>query len=109
MNPVRRYGGFVMSPSFVTNGPTRPVMLALDDATLTQWIGDPSTIWQTPLAEVHDLAVRVGRQLRISGTIAGARYSWRVRRGIEHDELIEQLRSAGARVERDMRRRVTMN
>ena len=100
MSPVSRFNGFVISPAFVSGGSDRPVALAIDEGTLTQWIGEPATVVQTPLNEVFGLEVSIGRQLRLRATVGGVRYTWRTRRRIEHDELIELLRTHGARVRR---------
>lgn len=100
MSPVTRYDGFTMAPSFIPHGPTHPVVLALDDTHLTQWIGEPPTVWQTPLTEVRDLEVRAARTLAVRATIGGVRYRWSQRRGPEHDDLIEQIRARGV-VNRD--------
>jgi hypothetical protein len=91
-----------MAPSFIPHGPTHPVMLALDDSHLTQWIGEPPTVWQTPLTEVRDLEVRAGRSITLRATIGGVRYRWSARRAPEHDTLIDQVRALGV-VNRDKR------
>lgn len=91
-----------MAPAFIPHGPTHPVVIAIDDTHFTQWIGDPPTVWQTPLSEVRDLDVRAGRTVTLRATIGGVRYRWRTRRGPEHAELVERVRALGT-VERPRR------
>jgi hypothetical protein len=105
---IRRYLGFSMVPALVPGGASRPVSIASDDDSLTLWIGEPATVFQTPWSEVRNIQVIVGRQLVIEATIADTRYRWRVRRRVEHDELVESLRAHGAHVGRATRRRVPL-
>jgi len=44
-----------VKPSFVPNGPTSPVVLLIDDTTLTQLAGIPPVAWQTPWSELGNL------------------------------------------------------
>ncbi len=105
MSLVTRYHGFTLQPTFVEHGPSSPVSLALDDARLTLWVGEPANVWQTPLSEIHHLEVVVGRRLVIRFTVAGVRYQLRARRRFEHDALIDLMRTNGARVVRATRAR----
>lgn len=104
MTPTLRYHNWTMTPAFARGGPTRPVIVAIDDQLLTQWIGEPAMVWQTPMSEVRNLEIRVGPSLRLAATISGVRYEWNTRRGPEHDAFIEQVRAAGGRVVRSRRR-----
>lgn len=105
MSPVSRYPGWRMWPEFVPNGPTHPVWLAFDGSHLTLWIGEPPTVWQTPVSELRQMELRVGQRLRFSATVSGVRYHWTTKRRPEHDALIEELRNAGAHLLRDRGRR----
>jgi hypothetical protein len=95
---VVRYHGWTMEPPMAPGTPTAPVMLALGDGHLTQWIGDPAVVWQTPLAQVHDLALHMSRTLRLAATINDVRYVWTAPRGPDHDEFADTVRAAGGRV-----------
>jgi hypothetical protein len=105
---VTRYLGWTLSPPIVEGGPVAPVALAIDATSLIQWIGEPATVVQTPLEEVRDLEVCVGRRLRVSATLAGVRYRWSARRDVARDEFVELVRSHGGRVVRDRRRWVSV-
>jgi hypothetical protein len=100
-----RFDGFCLTPTFVEHGPNSPVSVAVDDATLTMWVGVPENVWQTPLNELHQLTVTVGRQLTVGFTVAGVRYQLSARRVALYDELIDRLRAKGAHVVRSHRAR----
>ena len=96
MSDDRRYTGFSMSPSFLPHSATSPVSLAFDSANFTVWMGEPPTLWQTPLAEVKNVTITVGRAISLSGTIGTTRYSFSARRTPEHDTLIDRVREIGS-------------
>jgi len=99
---ARRSGGWRVTPPFGDAGPGS-VDIALDEFGLTQWSGEPALVWQTPLSELHELEVRVGRTLTLRARVGPVRYSWSQTRRPEHDELIETVRSLGGHVERARR------
>lgn len=105
MSLVTRFHGFSLTPTFVQNGPSSPVSVAIDDSRLTLWVGDPVSVWQTPLAELHHLEATVGRYIIIRFTIAEVRYRLRARRRAEHGDLLELIRASGGRVARSTRAR----
>ncbi len=106
MTQIRRFNGWTINPTFVVNSASRPVSLAIDDSRLTQWIGEPASVWQTPLTEVRNLELQVGRRrLVLRATIAGTRYTWRTTREEHHDEFIELVRNKGGRIIRPHRAR----
>ena len=64
---IRRYLGFSMVPALVPGGASRPVSIASDDDSLTLWIGEPATVFQTPWSEVRNIQVRHGRHVALEG------------------------------------------
>lgn len=103
MSLVTRFEGFTLTPAFVANGPSAPVAVAIDESRLTLWIGEPSTVWQTPISELHQLEATVGRWLTIRFTIAGVRYRLRARRRREYADLEELIRNSGGIIVRSRR------
>jgi hypothetical protein len=71
---------WAVRPPFVTNGPTSPVTLLMDEAGLTQLAGIPAVAWQTPWSEISNIElVRVSHQMLLFATVAEVRYCWRHR------------------------------
>ena len=97
--------GWSVRPSFVPHGPTAPVTLLFDDDGLTQLAGVYPVAWQTPWAELNELALsRSGSSLRFGASIGGVRYEWR-RRGLDEFEELRELVLAHGGVVRGRRRR----
>jgi hypothetical protein len=105
---VTRFHGFTLSPPFVENGSSKPVSIAIDGSRFTVWMGEPATVWQTPISELHHLHATVGRSLTIRFTIAGTRYRLHSRRFSEHGELLDLIRASGGTVARATRARAVL-
>ena len=103
MSALRRFSGWRVQPSFAGAGPSEDVFIALDESGLTQWVGDPPEVWQTPRGELHELEITTGRTTRLRARIGPVTYTWSQARSLEHDELIERVRSLGGRVVRPRR------
>lgn len=104
MEPITS-AGWSVRPSFVPHGPTAPVTLLFDDEGLTQLAGVYPVAWQTPWAELDDLALsRTGSRLTFAASVGGVRYEWR-RRGLEpYEELRALVLARGGAVRRHRRR-----
>lgn len=92
-------------PPFVANGPTSPVALLADDATLTQLAGIPPVAWQTPWSEVTNIElVRFAHQMALFATVGGVRYCWRHRDLEGFDDVRTMVLEHGGVVTRRRRR-----
>ncbi len=96
---------WAVRPSFVPNGPTSPVVLLADDATLTQLAGIPAVAWQTPWSEISNLElIRFSHQMALFATIGGVRYCWRHRDLTDYDAVRALVLEHGGVVSRRRRR-----
>jgi len=77
-----------VKPSFVPNGPTSPVVLLIDDTTLTQLAGIPPVAWQTPWSELGNLElVKFSSQMAFFATVNDVRYCWRHRELTDYESM----------------------
>jgi hypothetical protein len=96
---------WAVRPSFVPNGPTSPVVLLADDATLTQLAGIPAVAWQTPWSEISNLElVRFSHQMALFATVAGVRYCWRHQDLSDYDAISAMVLEHGGVVTHRRRR-----
>jgi len=96
---------WTVRPSFVPHGPTSPVTLLLDDAGLTQLVGEPSVAWQTPWSAFSGLQlVRFSRALALFASVDGVRYCWRTSNMADYDALASLVTQHGGQVRRRKRR-----
>lgn len=104
MSP-QRFDGWSVSPSFVANGPTSPVSILVDEASFTQFAGDPAVAWQVPWEQMHNVQlVRYSRGIALFATVASVRYVWRSKDKSQFSALQEVVASHGGSAIRRQRR-----
>jgi len=92
-------------PSFVTNGPTSPVVLLVDDFGLTQLAGIPAVAWQTPWSELGNVElVRFPHQMALFATVGDVRYCWRHRELYDYEAIRDVVLEHGGTVTHRRRR-----
>lgn len=105
MSDNLRSEGWSVQPSFVANGPTRPVTLLGDEHGLTQLAGEPPVAWQTPWDQLANLQlVRSSQGLALFATVGDVRYCWRTRESSDYEALSALVSAHGGNVVRRKRR-----